>query len=280
MILDTRNDGIFVIGTSDVDGLTTPVGGGTVNAGDGADNVMGHDGDDIFIDQDLTSGDHYDGRGGTDTINYNGVTFTGTTTINLAAGTVINSFSTLFDYLANIENVIGSQGNDTIVTVAHSTRIDGQGGNDRIVIQDYDVGFFRHAVFDGGTGIDTLDLSGTNLTEALSVYLADEIGTPELASTQFSDSKTSMAPKMLIISSAMPVPISSTAAEVVTGSMAAPTPTQSMAAPVSIICMAKPVPISSTAAEVVTGSMAAPTPTQSMAAPVSIICMAKPVPTS
>ncbi|MCB1449643.1 MAG: hypothetical protein KDJ67_05895 [Nitratireductor sp.] len=175
MILDTRNDGIFVIGTSGVDGLTTPVGGGTVNAGDGADNVMGHDGNDIFIDQDLTSGDHYDGRGGIDTINYSGVTFTGPTTINLAAGTVINSFGTLFDYVENIENVIGSQGNDTIVAVEGSTDIDGQGGNDRIVIQDYDIGNFRRPVFDGGTGIDTLDLSGMNLPEALSVYMAEEI---------------------------------------------------------------------------------------------------------
>ena len=62
MILDVRNDGITVTGTSQADGLTTPNGGGTVNAGGGADTVVGRGGDDTFIDTDLTSGDHYNGR--------------------------------------------------------------------------------------------------------------------------------------------------------------------------------------------------------------------------
>ncbi|MEZ5800930.1 MAG: hypothetical protein R3D29_11305 [Nitratireductor sp.] len=68
MILDPRDDGITINGTSGVNGLTTPIGGGTVNAGAGADNVLGHDGNDTFIDNDGTSGDHYDGRGGVDTM--------------------------------------------------------------------------------------------------------------------------------------------------------------------------------------------------------------------
>ncbi|MCB1449645.1 MAG: hypothetical protein KDJ67_05905 [Nitratireductor sp.] len=168
MILDPRNDGITINGTSGIDGLTTPVGGATVNAGAGADNVLGHNGNDTFIDNDFTSGDHYDGRGGIDTIDYSSVTFAGSTTIDLVNGTVINSFSSLFDYIENIENVVGSQGNDTIVTVFDTTNVDAQGGNDRVVVND---AVANGDVYNGGSGTDTFDISGLTQLVASQVHL-------------------------------------------------------------------------------------------------------------
>ncbi|MEZ5873249.1 MAG: calcium-binding protein, partial [Nitratireductor sp.] len=168
MILDVRDNGITVTGTSGIDALTTPTGGGTVNAGAGADNVLGHNGNDTFIDNDLTSGDRYDGRGGIDTIDYSGVTFAGSTTIDLVNGTVINSFSGLFDYLENIENVVGSQGNDTIVTLFDTTNVDAQGGNDRVIVND---ALANGDVYNGGSGTDTFDISGLTQLVATQVHL-------------------------------------------------------------------------------------------------------------
>ena len=156
MILDVRDDGMTVTGTSQGDGLTTPNGGGTVNAGAGADNVVGRSGNDTFIDTDLTSGDHYNGRLGIDTIDYSNVTFSGATQINLALGQVTNSFSGLMDTLENIENVVGSQGGETITTISNTTYVHAQGGNDRVIVNETNMdGDF----YEGGSGTDWFDIS-------------------------------------------------------------------------------------------------------------------------
>lgn len=157
MILDTRDDGITITGTNGVDALTTPNGGGTVNALGGADNVLGRGGDDTFIDTDFMSGDHYNGRLGIDTIDYSGVNMGGTTTIDLVNGVVNNTYSGLTDTLENIENISGSQGNDIIITNTNTRLALGNGGDDRIVVAS---GFNTSAVFNGGGGTnDTFDLS-------------------------------------------------------------------------------------------------------------------------
>ncbi|MEZ5800929.1 MAG: hypothetical protein R3D29_11300 [Nitratireductor sp.] len=83
---------------------------------------------------------------------------------------MINSFSGLFDYVENIENVIGSQGNDTIVGVADTTSIDAQGGNDRVVIHSAPANPVIQLDFDGGSGVDIFDLSNVTMTvESLAI---------------------------------------------------------------------------------------------------------------
>lgn len=68
--------------------------------------------------------------------------------------TTLSGFTT--ETLTSIENVIGSNGNDTITGTAYRNDLDGGGGDDMLIggggIDDYY----------GGAGFDTLDLSGSN----------------------------------------------------------------------------------------------------------------------
>ena len=116
-----------------------------------ANRLAGGDGDDR-----LEGGggvDSYDGGSGSDT-----VVFSDTVgwLIDLAAGTAVTVTGGATETLASIENVIGSNGNDTIHGTNLANNLDGGGGDDLLIggggIDDYF----------GRTGFDTVDLSGSN----------------------------------------------------------------------------------------------------------------------
>ncbi|PZP40649.1 MAG: hypothetical protein DI585_00020 [Pseudomonas fluorescens] len=112
-----------------------------LRGGDGNDTLMGRGGNDIL-----------DGGNGNDTVSYayasNGVTVTlnnGNAVVNVATGDN--------DELRSIENIIGSNYNDTLQGDANANILQGGGGDDTFI-------FSAGAdVIDGGTGRNTLDLS-------------------------------------------------------------------------------------------------------------------------
>ena len=179
-ILDLRDGGIVVNGTSGADGLTAPVQGGTVNGLAGADVIYGHDRDDVLnpgggvdkvradsgndtvTDTDGINGDDLHGQGGIDTIDYRGSNYAnGAVTINLATGRATSLFTSNVDLIAGFENVEGSNRGETVVERFGANIIRLNGGNDRLVLNNDAI---DGDVFDGGAGNDTFDLSGRNWT--------------------------------------------------------------------------------------------------------------------
>jgi len=122
------------LGTSPInDWVNGDDGNDTINAGGGNDFILGGDGNDS-----LTGGigdDTINGGVGIDTISYTGTT---AVTVNLATGTATGVGN---DIISNIENVIGSDGADTITGDNNANFIDGGSGSDTI---------------DGGLGDDTI----------------------------------------------------------------------------------------------------------------------------
>jgi Ca2+-binding RTX toxin-like protein len=122
----------------------------------------------------VADGDTMDGGGGTDTVDYSNVD--SSVTVDLAAGTATGGSGT--DTLSNIENVTGSDYNDTLTGDTNANVLDGGAGNDTLVggggddtltgaagndtfqftnAQDGDV-----ITVDGGAGTDVVDLSAHN----------------------------------------------------------------------------------------------------------------------
>jgi len=126
--------------------------------GDGADNRLeGGDGDDT-LSGGLGTGDYLDGGNNTlvgDTVDYSqnpGVTSV-LLTLSGAVASRATVNGTLDDTIINIENVIGSIGNDTITGDDLSNVIDGFEGNDILV------GGVGYDYLDGGDDIDTVNYS-------------------------------------------------------------------------------------------------------------------------
>lgn len=130
---------------------------------------MGADDDTLFIRNLGIGGDTWNGGSGTDTANFSNVTYSSGTRINLTTGLIENAAQTASEALTNFENVVGSQGNDSITGSSTANVIDGQGGNDTIdavgsgnnidggdgddLIRD---GSSSADTFEGGLGTDTL----------------------------------------------------------------------------------------------------------------------------
>ncbi|MCQ0988718.1 beta strand repeat-containing protein [Jiella marina] len=143
-----------VIGT-DFDDIITEVGN--------LNDVFAGDGDDLVI-FDLSAGsDTVDGGDGIDTLDLNQNTETANFTIDLAAGTYTTGGS--IDTVANFENLISGDGNDTITGTAGANVIEGRGGNDTINAGDGDdtiEGGAGADTIDGGDGIDTLTYANSS----------------------------------------------------------------------------------------------------------------------
>jgi Ca2+-binding RTX toxin-like protein len=137
--LGTGNDNIN--GGAGNDNITLGTGGGSVSGGSGNDKIISSVGD--------YQGSSIDGGAGTDTIDF-GLLQTGVS-INLTNGLIQASTTDIITKISGVENVIGSNQNDTITGGKTGNNIDGGAGNDWIISNAGD------DVVNGGTGNDSLD---------------------------------------------------------------------------------------------------------------------------
>lgn len=126
----------------------------------GADALYGGGGSDTLSS--FGTGDTLDGGSGIDTLD---LSFdTDATVTNLTEGTQWQvAAPTVIDQLTNIENVVGTQGNNTIVGSSADNVLDGSLGNDSLAGMagnDTLIGGSGNDVLDGGSGTDSL-IGGT-----------------------------------------------------------------------------------------------------------------------
>jgi Ca2+-binding RTX toxin-like protein len=122
-------------------------GGGNdlLSGGGGNDTVTGDAGNDTFMAGVGDGNDAYNGGAGIDTLDLHLTAAGATVTTNSASSAEIG-----LDTLTGIENVIGSQGADTISLNGNANVIDGQGGDDSINAGG------SNDVIVGGGGSDTM----------------------------------------------------------------------------------------------------------------------------
>ncbi|MBR0875485.1 hypothetical protein JQ633_34390, partial [Bradyrhizobium tropiciagri] len=133
-------------------------------------NVTGTEGNDILHGG--AGNDHIDGLGGIDTIDMTAAGAAGSI-VNLTSGLAVST-ATGIDTLANVENVLGSAGNDTLIgdandntffATAGTDNIDGRGGNDT-----YDASSASASVLidlDGGYAAGGLNGNLTSIENAI-----------------------------------------------------------------------------------------------------------------
>jgi len=137
--------GKLYTGTASGDTLTGDAGADTLDGLGGNDNLNGQGGNDSLLggdgDDNLSGGegnDYLNGGNGTDWAFYDGAA--SGVTVNLAAGTATGGMGN--DTLVGIENVGGTNHNDSITGDTGNNTLQGRGGNDTL---------------DGGAGTDTAD---------------------------------------------------------------------------------------------------------------------------
>jgi len=129
------------------------------------DTLLGDDGNNVLVGG--SGNDNLDGRGGTDTANYSSTS--AGVDVNLAQGTATGSAGN--DTLANIENVTGGSGADTLTGDDGNNVLNGGSGNDVLI------GGLGKDTLNGGSGTDvasyadasgsvTVDLSTNKVTGA------------------------------------------------------------------------------------------------------------------
>jgi Ca2+-binding RTX toxin-like protein len=131
------------------DNITLGTGGGSVSGGSGNDKIISSVGD--------YQGSSIDGGAGTDTIDF-GLLQTGVS-INLTNGLIQASTTDIITKISGVENVIGSNQNDTITGGKTGNNIDGGAGNDSIISNagdDVVNGGPGSDVISGGAGYDNL----------------------------------------------------------------------------------------------------------------------------
>ena len=136
----------LVNGTAGDDALVGTIGVDMIDGGAGNDTLTGKQGDDFLYGGDGddtinggTGADVISGGAGTDTLTYAGNT--AGVTVDLAAGTGIETGSSDVDAISGIENVIGGTGDDSITGNDADNVLTGDAGNDML---------------SGGGGDDTL----------------------------------------------------------------------------------------------------------------------------
>ncbi len=128
-------------GQGDSDLLIGGAGNDTIDGGDGDDQIEGGANADILIGG--AGNDSLDGGTGNDTVDYSGDG--AAVTVNLAAGTATDGAGDS-DTVQGVENIIGSDFNDSLVGNGQANIIRGGIGND---------------IIDGGAGFDTARYVGT-----------------------------------------------------------------------------------------------------------------------
>jgi Ca2+-binding RTX toxin-like protein len=180
--LDGGSGDDSVAGGDGNDALVGGVGNDTLDGGAGNDTVDGGDGNDLLVggtgndslngglnDDTLSGGSGDDtldgGAGNSDWVDYSGAATA--VAIDLAGGSAHGTDSGN-DTLANLENVIGSAGNDTITGSTAANIIDGGAGSDAITAgagNDRIVYDAADTLVDGGSGIDTLEVRASGTTD-------------------------------------------------------------------------------------------------------------------
>jgi len=158
--------GRVIIGTDGNDSLTGGGANDTIIGGGGSDTIAGGDGDDV-----MSGGEGFDylnGGSGSDTVDYSYRDTGGS--IALWRGRA--DFAVDLDGLSNIENVIGTRGNDNISGTVGTNRLEGGEGNDWLS------GGSGDDTLIGGYGNDTLNgESGSDLF----VWTATDLGDGDIA---------------------------------------------------------------------------------------------------
>jgi Ca2+-binding RTX toxin-like protein len=155
--LDGGDGGDTLDGGAGSDSLNGGSGGDVLRGGGSNDTLDGGDGDDTL--EGGAGSDTLTGGAGTDTVSYAGAG--GGVTVNLAAGTATGAAGN--DTLSMIENVAGSEFNDSLNGDASGNVLMGAGGNDTLdggAGDDTLVGGPGNDTLIGGSGIDTVDYSG------------------------------------------------------------------------------------------------------------------------
>ncbi|MCU1719881.1 beta strand repeat-containing protein, partial [Pseudomonas sp. 5P_5.1_Bac1] len=151
----TYQDSSTLTGTANADTLLGGSGNDTLNGGDGNDVLVGGAGNDSLYGgngNDLLIGglgnDLLDGGAGIDTASY--ASATSAVTVNLSTAGQQNTVGAGLDTLVSIENLIGSDYNDTLTGDGGANRLEGGLGNDTLN------GGGGDDVLIGGRGDDTL----------------------------------------------------------------------------------------------------------------------------
>jgi Ca2+-binding RTX toxin-like protein len=136
------------------DTINGGAGNDIINGGDGNDAHNGGDGDDTLIGNVGT--DSFDGGDGVDTLDF---TYTSSNVaIDLASGLATFSGGSIVETVANIENVLGGSGADTITGTSAANVLDGGAGADTITAgagDDTLIGAAGNDTLRGNTGADT-----------------------------------------------------------------------------------------------------------------------------
>ncbi|MEI6573176.1 MAG: hypothetical protein WCO61_06505 [Alphaproteobacteria bacterium] len=148
-----------VIGTKNDDRISGDSNANSLQGGDGADTLSGNDGDDSLsggLGADCLSGgtgnDTLDGGAGDNIAHYTYLNSVGTYVLRVAGATAITSTigNGEIDVLQNIENILGSGGNDCIIGDNAANSLFGGNGNDTFF------GSGGGDYIDGGVGDDDL----------------------------------------------------------------------------------------------------------------------------
>ena len=146
--LDGTGMSVTISGTSDTQTITN------------VENISGTANDDTFIINEAVS-TTINAQGGTDTVDYSGLTNAINVDLSTGIGHVSGTTSSDDHTLQDVEDVIGSNFNDTIIGNSDDNTIQGGGGNDFIQ------GNEGNDVIDGGTGTNTVSYkdasSGVNV---------------------------------------------------------------------------------------------------------------------
>jgi Ca2+-binding RTX toxin-like protein len=134
-----------LVGGGDFDIITGGAGDDVIDGGAGNDKMTGQDGNDIFLGG--AGADFMDGGTGVDTVDYGASASAVIVNFNSGAGLGGDASG---DTLIDIENLVGSQYNDTLLGTAGDNRLNGGAGNDRLVGGD------GADVLVGGSGNDQL----------------------------------------------------------------------------------------------------------------------------
>jgi len=187
-LLQTVSNIENVIGTSGADNITGDASANELDAADGDDVLGASEGADTLS-----------GGAGSDTVDYSTLASAQRINVTLqgANETTVQVFGSANDAISNIENVVGTSGDDTITGDAEDNRLEGRDGNDTLL------GGAGNDILDGGDGafIDTVsyldaaarvvvDLAAGQTTDDGSLGVDTLIGIEDVRGSNFGDDIT------------------------------------------------------------------------------------------